>query len=34
MFHITREGELPEVEPRLILIERGKDGWPKLDDDE
>lgn len=34
MFHITREGELPEVEPRLILIERGKDGWPKLDDEE
>ena len=34
MFEITREGELPEVEPRMILINRGEKGWPELSDDE
>ena len=34
MFEITREGELPEVEPRMILINRGEKGWPELRDDE
>ena len=34
MFHITQEGELPEVDPRIILIKRGKSGWPELDEDE
>jgi DNA/RNA-binding domain of Phe-tRNA-synthetase-like protein len=32
MFHITREGDLPKVEPRVLLIERGEGGWPVLDE--
>ncbi|MDP6741713.1 MAG: phenylalanine--tRNA ligase beta subunit-related protein [Candidatus Thalassarchaeaceae archaeon] len=34
MFHITREGDLPEVEPRILLIERGEEGWPVLDEED
>ncbi len=34
MYRITREGQLPEVEPRIILIERGEKGWPILDEGE
>ena len=34
MFHITREGDLPKVEPRILLIERGEGGWPVLDEED
>jgi len=34
MFHITCEGDLPKVEPRILLIERGEGGWPVLDEED
>ena len=34
MFYITREGELPEVVPRILLIERSEEGWPVIDEEE
>ncbi|MBO58219.1 MAG: hypothetical protein CMA77_04405 [Euryarchaeota archaeon] len=34
MFHITRQGDLPDVEPRIVLIKRGENGWPELSDEE
>jgi DNA/RNA-binding domain of Phe-tRNA-synthetase-like protein len=33
-YHLERLGELPDVEPRLILIERPAAGWPSITDEE
>ncbi len=33
-YHIERVGDLPDVDPRLILIDRPSGGWPILEQEE
>ncbi len=33
-YHLNRSGEVPDVEPTLILIKRPESGWPILSDED
>ncbi|HIG19864.1 MAG TPA: hypothetical protein EYQ78_03710 [Candidatus Poseidoniales archaeon] len=34
VYHIERVGDLPDVDPRLLLIQKPSTGWPPLEEEE